>query len=256
VSRFAGRPRSGRSYPALACATVKRLGPAVIALLTVAVVVGLPARTGAATSVESTAAFFEYPPFFFGAANGCYYPSEGAILRLDAPVVALAVTPDDGGDWQAAADGGVLTCGDARFYGSAGNERLNAPVVGMAATHDGKGYWLVAADGGVFGFGDARFHGSAGNLHLKAPVVGIVATPTATATGWLQRTGVSSLSVTPVSTARPATSASTPRWSASLRPPTATATGWWPRTAACSPSETPASTARRPRSASSPPSPE
>ena len=81
------------------------------------------------------------------------------------------------GTWQAAADGGVFTCGDAGFYGSAGGIRLNAPVVGMAATHDGKGYWLVGADGGVFGFGDAHFFGSVGGVRLNAPVVGMAATP-------------------------------------------------------------------------------
>jgi hypothetical protein len=156
---------------------VKRIGLAVTALLTVAVLVGVPPRTGAATITDGAAAFFEFPSFPFGAANGCYYPNQGAILRLDAPVVGLAVTPDDGGDWQAAADGGVITCGDARFYGSAGDLPLNAPVVGMAAAHDGSGYWLVAADGGVFGFGDARFYGSAADLRLKAPVVGIASTP-------------------------------------------------------------------------------
>jgi hypothetical protein len=144
--------------------------------LTVAVLVGVPPHTGAATSTGGAATFFEFPSFPFGAAKGCYYPTDGFTLRLGAPVVALAVTPDDGGNWQAAADGGVLTCGDARFYGSAGNERLNAPVVGMAATHDGHGYWLAAADGGVFSFGDARFHGSAAALHLVAPVTGIAAT--------------------------------------------------------------------------------
>jgi hypothetical protein len=155
---------------------VKRIGLAVIALLTVAVLVGVPPRTGAATNTDGATAFFEFQSFFFGAANGCSAPNPGATPRLDAPVVALAVTPDDGGDWQAAADGGVFTCGDARFYGSTGNMHLNAPVVGMATTPDGHGYWLVAADGGVFNFGDAHFYGSAGNMRLNAPVGAMAAT--------------------------------------------------------------------------------
>ena len=89
----------------------------------------------------------------------------------------MAATPDGGGYWLVAADGGVFTFGDARFFGSAGSLPLNQPVVGMAATPDGGGYWLVAADGGVFTFGDARFFGSAGSLSLNQPVVGMAATP-------------------------------------------------------------------------------
>jgi len=71
-----------------------------------------------------------------------------------------------------AADGGVFTFGDARFFGSTGAMTLNSPIVGMASTSDSAGYWLAAADGGVFSFGDAPFVGSgagAGN----PPTVGI-----------------------------------------------------------------------------------
>ena len=90
-----------------------------------------------------------------------FFGSAGA-LHLNAPVVGMAATPDGGGYWLVASDGGVFSYGDARFFGSAGALHLNAPVVGMAATPDGGGYWLVASDGGVFSFGDARFFGSAG----------------------------------------------------------------------------------------------
>jgi hypothetical protein len=96
---------------------------------------------------------------------------------LNKPVVGMAVTPDGGGYWLVAADGGVFRYGDAGFYGSDGGTSLNAPVVGMAVTPDGKGYWLAASDGGVFSFGDAAFHGSAGGLHLNQPIVGIASTP-------------------------------------------------------------------------------
>ena len=81
------------------------------------------------------------------------------------------------GYWLVASDGGVFSYGDARFYGSTGNQTLNKPVVGMAATPDGGGYWLVASDGGVFSYGDARFYGSTGNQTLNKPVVGMAATP-------------------------------------------------------------------------------
>ncbi len=92
-------------------------------------------------------------------------------------MVGMAATPDGPGYWLVAADGGVFSFGDARFFGSAGGITLNQPVVGMAATPDGPGYWLVAADGGVFSFGDARFFGSAGGITLNQPVVGMAATP-------------------------------------------------------------------------------
>ena len=99
-----------------------------------------------------------------------------AVANPNAPIVGMAPTPDGGGYWLVASDGGVFSYGDARFFGSTGSLALNAPIVGMAATHDGAGYWLVARDGGVFSYGDARFFGSAGSLALNAPVVGMAAT--------------------------------------------------------------------------------
>ena len=81
------------------------------------------------------------------------------------------------GYWFVAADGGIFSFGDAKFYGSMGAKHLNAPIVGMTATPDGKGYWFVASDGGIFSFGDAKFYGSMGAKHLNAPIVGMTATP-------------------------------------------------------------------------------
>ena len=58
----------------------------------------------------------------------------------------MAATPDGGGYWLVASDGGVFSYGDAGFYGSAG---------GMPQTRRGHGgntqrggYWL--GNGGVF----------------------------------------------------------------------------------------------------------
>jgi hypothetical protein len=84
------------------------------------------------------------------------YPSNAAL-------VGLAATPDGGGYWQVASDGGIFAFGDAGFYGSMGGKALNAGVVGIAATPDGKGYWEVAADGGIFAFGDAGFYAASGS---------------------------------------------------------------------------------------------
>jgi len=115
----------------------------------------------------------------YGFGNDSYltYLGNPSFLALNAPIVSMATTPDDGGYWMTAGDGGVFTYGDAGFFGSTGNIRLNKPVVSMAATSDGGGYWFVASDGGVFSYGDAQFYGSTGGMHLNKPIVGMEATP-------------------------------------------------------------------------------
>jgi len=95
--------------------------------------------------------------------------------RLNRPVTGIAATPSGLGYWLVAADGGIFSFGDARFFGSTGGMHLNQPIVGMAPTPTGNGYWLVAADGGVFSFGDARFFGSTGGLRLNQPIAGMAA---------------------------------------------------------------------------------
>ncbi len=91
--------------------------------------------------------------------------------------MGMASTPDGGGYWEVAADGGIFSFGDARFHGSMGGTHMNQSIVGMASTPDGGGYWEVAADGGIFSFGDARFHGSMGGTHMNQPIVGMASTP-------------------------------------------------------------------------------
>jgi hypothetical protein len=72
----------------------------------------------------------------------------------------MAATPDGGGYWLVASDGGIFSYGDAQFYGSTGSLALAQPIVGMAVMPDGGGYWFSAADGGLFNYGDAPFYGS------------------------------------------------------------------------------------------------
>jgi len=116
-------------------------------------------------------------------------------LKLNAPIVGIASTPDGMGYWLVGADGGVFNFGDAGYYGNTytlglsgltGPRPLNAPIVGIASTPDGMGYWLVGADGGVFNFGDAGYYGNTytlglsgltGPRPLNAPIVGIASTP-------------------------------------------------------------------------------
>ncbi|HWF22435.1 MAG TPA: hypothetical protein VG226_09840 [Acidimicrobiales bacterium] len=46
----------------------------------------------------------------------------------------MDATPDGKGYWLTASDGGILSFGDAGFFGSQGGRPLNAPIVGMDAT--------------------------------------------------------------------------------------------------------------------------
>jgi hypothetical protein len=94
--------------------------------------------------------------------------------HLNAPIVAISETPDGGGAWLVAADGGVFPVGDAGFYGSAATLRLNQPIVGIQTTFDGLGYELIAKDGGIFTYGNATFYGSTGNVRLNQPIVGAI----------------------------------------------------------------------------------
>jgi hypothetical protein len=67
--------------------------------------------------------------FSFGDAT--FHGSEGG-KHLNAPIVAIASTPDGGGYWLVGADGSVLSYGKAQFEGSMGRRPLTAPVVGIA----------------------------------------------------------------------------------------------------------------------------
>jgi Protein of unknown function (DUF4038) len=79
--------------------------------------------------VASDGGIFNYGDAgFSGSAGG---------IKLNAPVVGMAATPDGKGYWLVASDGGIFNYGDAGFSGSAGGIKLNAPVVGMAAEVSG-----------------------------------------------------------------------------------------------------------------------
>jgi ribosomal protein L24E len=93
------------------------------------------------------------------------------------PAVPPVPPPPGQGYWFVAADGGIFSFGDAKFFGSTGSIRLNQPIVGMAPTPTQRGYWLVARDGGIFAFGDAKFFGSTGSIRLNQPIVGMAPTP-------------------------------------------------------------------------------
>jgi hypothetical protein len=52
-------------------------------------------------------------------------------------VVGIAATPDGGGYWLTASDGGIFNYGDAGFFGSMGGRPMVSPVVGGAAYNPG-----------------------------------------------------------------------------------------------------------------------
>ncbi len=118
--------------------------------------------------VASDGGVFDYGAPFLGSTGG---------MKLNKPIVGMAVMPGGDGYDLVASDGGIFNYGSAQFYGSAGSLHLNAPIVGMAMTADGGGYWLVATDGGIFSYGDAQFYGSTGSLTLNKPIVGMAPTP-------------------------------------------------------------------------------
>ena len=132
---------------------------------------GLRIRRGAARGISTgplnrllRSAFAAAPPPIVGTRRLKLFYATQANTKgghpLNAPVVAMAATPDGGGYWLVAADGGVFSFGSAQFLGSMGGQPLNQQIVDIAVTRDGDGYWLVASDGGVFAFGDAQFRGS------------------------------------------------------------------------------------------------
>ena len=112
---------------------------------------------------------------------------------LAAPIVGIIPTPNGGGYWLIAADGGVFDFGNAKFYGSVysqgytglgGNHPISGRIVGGVATPSGNGYWLVSSTGAVYNFGGAAnegdtaskgYTGLGGSHPLPAPIVSIAA---------------------------------------------------------------------------------
>ncbi len=95
------------------------------------------------------------------------------VPHLNEPIAGMAATPDGGGYWLVASDGGVFNYGDAAFDGSTagGSDSLTTPVVGITSSTDGRGYSLATAGGDVVPFGDGV---AGGGLSVAPdPVVGI-----------------------------------------------------------------------------------
>ncbi len=73
--------------------------------------------------------------FFFGDATD---QGSASGLKLAAPIVSMAATPDGKGYWLVGADGGVFTFGDAPYEGSTGQLNPSAPPGGANAVTPAK----------------------------------------------------------------------------------------------------------------------
>jgi hypothetical protein len=99
--------------------------------------------------------------------------------RLNAPIVGIVPSHDDGGYFLVAADGGVFTFGDAKFEGSCpGIGGCSSGIAGMMTDSTGNGCWLVTYTGDVYTFGDASDYGEpAAYLPYATEVNSAVRTP-------------------------------------------------------------------------------
>ena len=115
---------------------------------------------------------------FYGSIPGLGLNPAGSGLpnSLNAPIVGMVPSNDDGGYFMVASDGGVFAFGDARFAGSCpGIGGCLGAAVAVMPDATGNGYWLVTNLGYVYAFGDAGNYGSPGPPGV--PVTSAVRTP-------------------------------------------------------------------------------
>jgi hypothetical protein len=95
---------------------------------------------------------------------------------LNAPIVGMVPSHDQGGYFMVASDGGVFAFGDAHFAGSCpGIGGCSGAAVAVMPDDSGNGYWLVTAAGYVYTFGDAPNLGAPGPQ--SSAITSAVATP-------------------------------------------------------------------------------
>ena len=115
---------------------------------------------------------------FYGSIPGLGLHPAGSGLpnSLNAPIVGMVPSDDDGGYFMVASDGGVFAFGDAHFAGSCpGIGGCSGAAVAVMPDASGNGYWLVTQTGNVYTFGDASYYGAPGNT--GSPVTSAVRTP-------------------------------------------------------------------------------
>ncbi len=115
---------------------------------------------------------------FYGSIPGLGINPSGSGLphSLDAPIVGMVPSADDGGYFMVGADGGVFAFGDARFAGSCpGIGGCSGAAVAVMPDATGNGYWVVTQTGHVYTFGDAPYYGAPGPQSV--PVTSAVRSP-------------------------------------------------------------------------------
>ena len=115
---------------------------------------------------------------FYGSIPGIGLSPAGSGLphSLNAPIVGMVPSVDDGGYFMVASDGGVFAFGDAKFEGSCpGIGGCVGTAVAVMPDASGAGYWLVTSAGAVYAFGDAPHLGAPGNT--GSPITSAVRTP-------------------------------------------------------------------------------
>ena len=113
---------------------------------------------------------------FYGSIPGLGLHPAGSGLphSLNAAIVGMVPSHDQGGYLMVASDGGVFAFGDARFAGSCpGIGGCAGAAVAVMPDASGNGYWLITSTGNVYAFGDANYFGAPGH----GTVTSAVATP-------------------------------------------------------------------------------
>jgi hypothetical protein len=101
--------------------------------------------------------------------------TSGSAKKLNAPIVGMVPSTDDGGYFMVASDGGVFAFGDAQFEGSCpGIGGCSGAAVAVVPDASGDGYWLITSTGHVYTFGDALNYGAPGQQ--STPVTSAVRT--------------------------------------------------------------------------------
>jgi hypothetical protein len=107
---------------------------------------------------------------------GLHPAGSGLTKSLNAPIVGMVPSHDQGGYFMVASDGGVFAFGDAHFAGSCpGIGGCSGAAVAVMPDASGKGYWLVTATGNVYTFGDAPYFGAP--MAQRSPITSAVPTP-------------------------------------------------------------------------------
>ncbi len=86
-------------------------------------------------------------------------PPGGPSPHLNAPIVGMVPSIDDGGYFLVASDGGVFAFGDATYEGSCPAVGGCHNVQAVVPDGSGKGYWVITKTGGAYIFGDANYFG-------------------------------------------------------------------------------------------------